>query len=79
MFGCHFFVVILFLTAVCYCRSQKDTYDDLQQEFANNREELFRLFEHALLSEGENVYKIRNLLFPPTAVLPELVEIEYIM
>ena len=77
MFGYYFFGILLFLTAVCYSNSQEDTCDGLPEKSANNREELFQLFEHALLTEGENVYKIRDLLFPPTAVLPELVEIVY--
>ena len=68
---------VLLLVAVCCCCSEESgTCDDLVDS-DTNREELFKLFEHSLQAGSGNIYRIRNLLFPPIGVFPELARIMY--
>ena len=75
MLRSHCFSLLLFLTVVCFCSTEDDTCDSFI--VARNREQLFEALEHSLLSDGGNLYNIRNLLFPPEGVFPELAEIIY--
>ena len=67
---CGLYSILLLLTAVCLCDSQEGSCD-------KHREQLFKLFERSVTSNDGNVYRIRNVLFPPPAVLPELAKIKY--
>lgn len=71
----QWFSLLWFWTLLCYSSSEDGTCDDSIS--ARNCEQLFKVFEQSLLSDGGNVYKIRNLLFPPIGNIPELAEITF--
>ena len=65
---------LLVLVVLSSCSATECTCNDQDDDTC---ERLLALFERSLLANGGNVYKIRNLLFPPTEAVPELINITY--
>ena len=72
---CIFIFVIVIGTGRCItCDCVDPNVDNVQ-----TCESLFNLFQEALLSDGGNIYKLRNLMYPSMVAPPELANITYLL